>query len=233
MRPESQRSRLSEKNARFLRGVFFGALQVSLSNMRADEVRSPATTPWLPWYITDDRGYSCSLACTQSHKIYCAPKAAPANETPTETHATAHANPPMQNGDNTPGAVGHAESKRDQSFPASIAASPELKELLLRHPQLRSQLHEIYRGTLEDQWVEWCTPPTRGRGHGRGGRAPARRSRGPWTAEKGFNRGLGRVRKFRQNCEEGTETGTDAEAFMQFLALVNGQQEQPDQRLAT
>lgn len=186
------------------------------------------STPRVRCYNADNSQNSCSLACTQSHKIYCAPKAAPANETP-ETPATADINPPLQNGDNTQGAVGCAESKRDQSFPASIAASPELKELLLRHPQLRSQLHEIYRGTQEDQWVEWYTPPTRGRGHGRGGRAPTRRSRGPWTSEKGFNRGLGRVRKFRHDCEEGTETGADAEAFMQFLALVSGEQRQLEQ----
>lgn len=84
----------------------------------------------------------------------------------------------------------------------------------------------MYRSTLEDEWVEWYTPPARGRGHGRGGKMPARRSRGPWTAEKGFNRGLGRVRKLRQDCEDGTEAGKKAEAFMQFLALVNGRQGQ-------
>ncbi|KAJ5139631.1 hypothetical protein N7448_003039 [Penicillium atrosanguineum] len=167
----------------------------------------------------------------ESHKIYCAPKASPTNETP-DAPATATTTPPLQNGDHIQEAGGH-ETKQSQSFPGSIATSPELKELLLRHPQLRNQLHEIYRGTQEDQWVEWYTPPTRGRGHGRGGRAPTRRSRGPWTAEKGFNRGLGRVRKFRQDCEEGTETGTDAEAFMQFLALVHGQQEQSEQQHAT
>lgn len=74
--------------------------------------------------------------------------------------------------------------------------------------------------------MEYYTPPARGRGHGRGGKTPSRRSRGPWTAEKGFNRGLGRVRKLRQNCEDGTETGRNAEAFMHFLAVVNGRASQ-------
>jgi len=183
---------------------------------------------WSPSCDADNSRHSCSLACTQSHKIYCAPKAAPSNGTPAKIPAPADTNPPLQNGENTPGVVGRPESKCDQSSPTSIAASPELKGLLLRHPQLRSQLYEIYRGTQEDQWVEWYTPPTRGRGHGRGGRTPTRRSRGPWTAEKGFNRGVGRIRKFRQDCEEGTETGTNAEAFMQFLFLVNGQRDQPE-----
>ncbi|KAJ5403531.1 hypothetical protein N7509_003402 [Penicillium cosmopolitanum] len=121
----------------------------------------------------------------------------------------------------------------DQSKPASIAASPELTELFRRHPNLRDQLHEIYQSTLEDEWVEWYTPPSRGRFNGRGGRggrAPTRRSRGPWTSEKGFNRGVGRVRKFRQDCEEGSETGAGAEAFMRFWALVNNSQDcQPEQ----
>ncbi|KAJ5678358.1 uncharacterized protein N7477_003991 [Penicillium maclennaniae] len=174
---------------------------------------------------------SCSLACTQSHKIYCAPKAAPAHETP-DVPATTETISPLQNGDHTQEAVNH-ETNQYQSFPGSMATFQDLKELLLRHPQLRDQLHEIYRGTQEDQWVEWYTPPTRGRGHGRGGRAPTRRSRGHWTAEKGFNRGLGRVRKLRQDCEEGTETGPNAEAFMQFLALVHGHQEQLEQQHAT
>lgn len=128
------------------------------------------------------------------------------------------------------GAADHAQDKQNQRSSAAVAASPELKELLSRYPELLGQLHEMYRSTLEDEWVEWYTPPTRGRGHGRGGRAPPRRSRGPWTTEKGFNRGLGRVRKLRHDCEDGTETGKTAEAFMQFLALVNnGPADQPSE----
>lgn len=127
----------------------------------------------------------------------------------------------VKNNPTTDGAL----SKGDKSTPASIANSPELTELFRRHPKLRDQLSEIYKSTLEDEWMEWYTPPSRGgRFNGRGGRAPARRSRGPWTAEKGFNRGMGRVRKLRQDCEEGNETGATAEAFMRFWTLVNNTQ---------
>lgn len=167
---------------------------------------------------------SCSLACTQSHKVYCAPKAPSTNEGPAEASAPAPAHPPLQNGDQP---ANNIDDQQKRSSSAAIASSPELKELLSRHPQLRDHLHEIYRSTLEEEWVEWYTQPTRGRGHGRGGKTPTRRSRGPWTAEKGFNRGLGRVRKLRQSCEDGTETGKGAEAFMRFFALVNGQEGQP------
>ena len=119
--------------------------------------------------------------------------------------------------------------KKNETSPATIAGSSELQELLSRYPQLRSQLQEIYQATQEEEWQEWYTPPTRGRPYGRGGRGPSRRSRGSWTAEKGFNRGLGKVRKLRQDCEGGMETGVKAEAFMEFLAVVNKDQQAQSQ----
>ncbi|OKP12928.1 hypothetical protein PENSUB_1371 [Penicillium subrubescens] len=164
---------------------------------------------------------SCSLACTQSHKIYCAPKATPLNEDSKATSTTATAPTPLHNGDTAPDVAGNATSKNNETSSAGIAASPELQALLSRYPQLRSQLHEIYQATQEEEWQEWYTPPTRGRPYGRGGRGPSRRSRGSWTTEKGFNRGLGKVRKLRQDCEGGSEVGVKADAFMEFLAIVN------------
>ncbi|KAJ5084736.1 hypothetical protein NUU61_009315 [Penicillium alfredii] len=157
---------------------------------------------------------SCSLACTQSHKIYCAPKA-PTTQEPADPSPTVEANP-SQNQDKTA-----TDNQRKELNAAAVAASPQIKDFLDRHPQLRHELQEIYRATLADQWVEWHTPATRGRPHGRGGKGPSRRSRGQWTAEKGFNRGLGKVRKLRQSCDDGIETGPVAEGFMQFLALVH------------
>ncbi|KAJ5586832.1 uncharacterized protein N7459_002597 [Penicillium hispanicum] len=165
---------------------------------------------------------SCSLACTQSHKIYCAPKATPSNQESSEAPVDSKTHQPLNNGDIGHDTAGGIDSKRNQSNTVDIATSPALKALLEGHPQLRAQLHDMYQATQEHQWAEWYTPPTRGRPHGRGGRTPSRRSRGPWTAEKGFNRGLGRVRKLRQGCEDGTEAGPVPEGFMQFLALVNG-----------
>ncbi|KAJ6080310.1 hypothetical protein N7467_010063 [Penicillium canescens] len=160
---------------------------------------------------------SCSLACTQSHKIYCALKA-PSNE---GSSNPPDADPSPQNGDEN---AEPTESKRPTNV-AAVATSAQIKELLEKYPQLRSQLQEIYQATLEEEWVEWHTTPIRGRGRGRGRGGPTRRSRGSWTTEKGFNRGLGKVRKLRQDCEEGTETGQAAEAFMRFMALVNQGQE--------
>lgn len=169
---------------------------------------------------------SCSLACTQSHKIYCAPKAEPSNEESQTTSETTPAAAALQNGDTTAETAGNTTS---ETSPAAIATSSELQALLSRYPQLRSQLHEIYQATQEEEWQEWYTPPARGRPYGREGRGPSRRSRGSWTAEKGFNRGLGKVRKLRQDCEGGAEAGVRMEAFMGFLAVVNKDRQEQSQ----
>lgn len=106
----------------------------------------------------------------------------------------------------------------------ALGSSPELKDLLSRYPQLRGQLRDMYKATLEEEWVEVShSHRGRGRGFGRGRGAP--RSRGPWSREKGFNRGLGKVRKLREQCEEGVETGKSAEGFMRFVALIAGDDE--------
>lgn len=162
--------------------------------------------------------FSCSLACSQSHKIYCAPKATPSNEDSKATSTAVTAPTSPQNGAT---AAGNPTSKVNEPSTATIALSPELQALLSRYPQLRDQLLDIYQATQEEEWQEWYTPPTRGRPYGRGSRGSSRRSRGSWTAEKGFNRGLGKVRKLRQDCEGGSEVGVKAEAFMEFLAIVN------------
>lgn len=156
--------------------------------------------------------FSCSLACTQAHKIYCASKAPPTEET---------SHPPEAEANNAPIEPAGAGSKSGFNA-AEAASSAEMKALIDQHPQLREQLREFYQSTLEEEWVETYTAPAgrgRGRGLGRGGMTS--RSRGPWTPEKGFNRGLGRVRKLRQDVEDEKETGQTAEAFMRFLALVN------------
>ncbi|KAF7719962.1 Zinc finger HIT-type domain-containing protein [Penicillium ucsense] len=167
---------------------------------------------------------SCSLACTQSHKIYCAPKPEATNNVPT-TPSDTPAGDLMSGQTNDVSAGDTPTVQVGGTNVATIASSAQVQALLSRYPELRSQLSEIFHATEEDEWQEWYTPSTRGRPHGRGGRGgPSRRSRGAWTAEKGFNRGLGKVRKFRQDCEAGSETGVKAEAFMEFLALVNKEQ---------
>ncbi|KAJ5206820.1 hypothetical protein N7472_003268 [Penicillium cf. griseofulvum] len=160
---------------------------------------------------------SCSLACTQSHKIYCAPKA-PSNEEPSNTPAT-NVDATPENEANAPTPAEPTGTNAPAITPAEVGASSEMKELLSQYPELRSLLQDMFQSTLEEEWLLHGVVDV-AVGEVVGGSAP--RSRGPWTSEKGFNRGLGRVRKLRQDCEDGTETGQTAEAFMRFMALVKG-----------
>lgn len=158
---------------------------------------------------------SCSLACTQSHKIYCAAKT-PSLKTSNEVNDEIQHHP--ENADGLPGGTMHEAPNGVD--PRTLGSSPQLKELFECYPALRDQLQDIYKATLEEEWIETQMQGGR-RPFGRGKGAP--RSRGPWTREKGFNRGLGKVRKLREMCEEGSEVGKNAEGYMRFLALVNGE----------
>ncbi|KAK1149536.1 hypothetical protein N8T08_005085 [Aspergillus melleus] len=161
---------------------------------------------------------SCSLACTQSHKIYCTPKA------PSPKPAQEAVDPSPQDQNETNGLIDGegARGTRNAFNPKSFASSPELKLLFDQYPSLRDELRDIYTATLEEEWVEVQTHGNRHRPFHRGKGGP--RNRGPWTREKGFNRGLGKVRKFRERCEEGLETGRPAKGLMRFMNLVNGEQ---------
>lgn len=167
----------------------------------------------VPWDISNST--SCSLGCTQSHKIYCTPK--PQEQTPSDND-----DPPQPETDTNDDAASK-KHEDDRPDPAAVLKSPDLEPLLNRYPQLRAQLRDMYKTTLEEEWVELQYQPQAGRGraNARGGRG-GYRSRGPWTREKGFNRGLGKVRKYKERCETGLEIGKDAEGFMRFVALVNG-----------
>lgn len=153
------------------------------------------------------RGNSCSLGCTQSHKIYCEPKLESASESTAAAAAVSESTqPPKKNG--------HLPDLE------TLGTSAELHELFTRYPQLRSQLYDIYKTTLEEEWVEFQPQAGRGRGGNGRGRGGVR-NRGQWTREKGFSRGLGKVKKSRERCEAGLDTGRDAEGFLRFVALVN------------
>lgn len=110
----------------------------------------------------------------------------------------------------------------------SLGASQELQEILNQHPGLRRKLRDIYKITLEEEWVSDPQPDAgRGRDRRRGctHRGHHGHGRGPWTEGKGFKRGLGKVRKWRESCEAGDSVGSDSEGFMKFRALVNGDHE--------
>ncbi|KAL1970626.1 hypothetical protein VTN77DRAFT_4270 [Rasamsonia byssochlamydoides] len=172
------------------------------------------------------RVMSCSLGCTQSHKIYCTPKPtttasdqgrsqAPAESGPAQGAANSHVSEETKSGNKEPFSL------------ESLGSSKELQDLFTRYPGLRGKLREIYRSTLEEEWAS-TQEPGRGRGHDRRrGHHRGGGNRGQWTAEKGFNSGLGKVRKWRESCEDGRSTGPDAEGFMRFFALVNDEHEGP------
>ncbi|KAK2746777.1 hypothetical protein FQN55_005504 [Onygenales sp. PD_40] len=175
---------------------------------------------------------SCSLACTQSHKASCsakAPKPGTGLETQNGTSAgisvdseAASGLPPATK--TTADTIPSSHSPKAAQGFAYLESSQALKDILARFPGLRSQLREIYRLTLEEEWVE-MRPAYHGRavrgGRGRGGYGSrGGRSRGPWTEEKGFNRGLGKVRRLRESFESGLVSGPDAEGFGQFASLV-------------
>ncbi|KAL4869132.1 hypothetical protein BDV12DRAFT_168324 [Aspergillus spectabilis] len=151
---------------------------------------------------------SCSLACTRTHKIYCAPK-------PPKTGEETDTQPQPEE------AIGQGAGQpvQDANILTPQELSPQIKELLQRYPSLRHQLRDAYTATLQEQWVEGPAPGDRPRPFGRG--KPPQRSHGPWTREKGFKRGLGKVRKYRTQCEDGLEIGKGAEGFMRLLTLVN------------
>lgn len=163
----------------------------------------------------------------QSHKIYCTPKET--TTTPDQGGSQASTEP----GEAQSTANGHIseETKGGKKEPLSLeslGSSKELQDIFTRFPGLRGKLREIYRATLEEEWAsaqhsDLGRRHDRRRGHHRGGGG----NKEPWTAEKGFNRGLTKVRKWRESCEDGKSTGPDAEGFMRFIALVNDEYEGP------
>ncbi|KAL2821367.1 hypothetical protein BDW59DRAFT_110410 [Aspergillus cavernicola] len=164
---------------------------------------------------------SCSLACTRTHKIYCAPKAPstdPSNEATDTQPQLEEANRYVAGEEGQMARNGHNSTPRE--------LSSQIKDLIEGYSPLRDQLRDIYTATLQEQWVEGPVHD-KPRHFGRG--KPPQRNRGPWTREKGFNRGLGKVRKYRGRCEDGLETGKGAEGFMRLLALVNegGRSQEP------
>ncbi|RHZ44014.1 uncharacterized protein CDV56_102876 [Aspergillus thermomutatus] len=159
----------------------------------------------------------------ESHKIYCAPKP----QAPEPTSATdALQTPPHGTSEPEANESSNAQAKRNAYNVEALASSPQIKDLLAQNPQLCDCLRDIYKITLEEEWIEQG-PAGRSRPYHRG-RGGGYRNRGSWTREKGFNRGLGKVRKLRERCEEGLETGKHAEGFMKFMALINSEnQHQP------
>jgi hypothetical protein len=102
----------------------------------------------------------------------------------------------------------------------------EIQKLFAEYPNLRSKLREIYNITLEEGWDAEQKHSTYHRGDQQAhNHHHHHNNRGTWTAEKGFNRGVGKVRKWREGCEGGECTDIDAEGFMKFMTLVAGDHE--------
>ncbi|KAL4928565.1 zinc finger HIT domain-containing protein [Aspergillus undulatus] len=164
---------------------------------------------------------SCSLACIRTHKIYCAPQAV---EIPDATDAQPQASEANVVNRNISGVDEHPAQNAHHMTAHDL--SPQIKDLLERYPPLRDQLREIYQATLEEQWVERPVRKDRGRYHGKG--KQQQRTLGSWTREKGFKRGLGKVRKYRGQCEDGLESLTEAyevllfHVYSEFTFLIPG-----------
>ncbi|EED16775.1 HIT finger domain protein, putative [Talaromyces stipitatus ATCC 10500] len=160
---------------------------------------------------------SCSLGCTKSHKIYCAPKQDPAAEDSAE-----NAQP------EDPGNLAKQEDNTTQSKEQEPLPKAEIQKLFAEYPNLRSRLREIYKTTLEEEWNA-TAPDSKHSTYHRGDRQAHNHhhhhnnNRGTWTAEKGFNRGVAKIRRWREGCEGGECTDADAEGFVKFMALVAGE----------
>jgi len=166
---------------------------------------------------------SCSLSCTQSHKTSCAPKAASTSDQdnlPGASEAT-HQSIGGEASDEKPPENHQAIGLED------LGSSKELEDIFTQYTGLREQLRDIYKVTLEEEWTDSpMFDGARGLGRRRGVyKRSGSRNKGVWTAEKGFKRGLGRVRQWRERCEHGLNIGPDAEGFVRFVALVTGERQ--------
>lgn len=208
-----------------MRGLFFGTLKIPLPCVWAYEVGNLSLPHKQNMYKYSSIITSCSLACTQTHKIYCAPKSLTPSSSTDASHVVNGSNGQSPKNDVNGHTLGEKGKGRQEGIlnPETLATSKELQELFGQYPQLRSQLRDIYKVTLEEAWVETQVQTGGHRPFGRGRGGSRRSNRGSWTLEKGFRRGLGRVRNLRERCEEGLETGRDAEGFMRFMGLVNGE----------
>ena len=97
----------------------------------------------------------------------------------------------------------------------------EIQKLFTEYPNLRNKLREIYKITLEEEWDAEQRHSTNQRGDRQPyNHHPHSNNRGAWTAERGFNRGVGKVRRWREGCESGECTDADAEGFVKLMALI-------------
>lgn len=173
--------------------------------------------------LTCDGQSRCSLACSKSHKgTTCAvTTAAPPSPEGSSSLAAAatvsvtDADVPAQQrqpSEQTPPAEEYPDFQR-------LASSPELQDLFKRSPSLRDSLQSIYALTLEENWMETIRARENNRGRNRG---PQTRRLGRWTEDKGFKRGLGKIKKIRNN--DNRHDTIDLAVFGEFCRLVLGQQ---------
>lgn len=217
-------------------GVQFAAIKVHVPKMWTIDVSLPPChfSCLFFWFryvclLTRPLLASCSLPCTQSHKPSCTPKTEPPSPHQPRTSEDGLQNRVKE--ENPPSTRLSREDDDDENIHLprfeDLAASDELRCLFETHPTLRQRLREIYHNTLEEEWSSSLVEQERGharrgRGSHRGRGGHLQQNRGAWNADKGFKRGLGRVRKWRESCEKGISTGSDAEGFIKFVALVNG-----------
>lgn len=101
----------------------------------------------------------------------------------------------------------------------TLRSFAEVHCLLVRYPQLRSQLHRVYRATLEPTpGADHHSPRrhnfNRGRGRGRGRGNARAMGQSSWTPERGFKDGLRRLRWIRE------VGGLESEGIHEFSKLA-------------
>jgi zinc finger HIT domain-containing protein 3 len=107
----------------------------------------------------------------------------------------------------------------------ALCTSKELGNIFTQYTSLHGKLRDIYRATLEEEWIESRTSDSWGLNGKKAGYYRSGERRGPWTAEKGFNRGMQMAKRWREDCEEGLIPGPEAEGFLKFVNLVISEQE--------
>ncbi|KAI5306995.1 hypothetical protein KEM56_005745 [Ascosphaera pollenicola] len=167
---------------------------------------------------------TCSLACSKTHKgATCAVTTAASPSPERSSSLAAAATVSVADADPAAAAQGLNTEKTPpaEEFPDfhRLASSRELQELFKRSPSLRDGLQGIYQLSLEENWMETIRARESNRGRYKG---PQTRHLGRWTEEKGFKRGLGKVKKIRNNNDRSNTF--DQVAFGEFCRLVLGQQ---------
>jgi zinc finger HIT domain-containing protein 3 len=162
----------------------------------------------IPSYEWTNSLTACSLRCSKGHKCGNSLNSL-ADDTPSRSR--------LHQELSTETAL--LDESIEQSTSNSIISAPEIQELFIRYPKLRTQLRSVYEATLEHHHIEQHSSHLRGsnanRGRGRGyHREPDHVYKQQWTTEKAINSGLKRLQRDLQ------ASNTDSNGLAEFCKTV-------------